>query len=249
MSAWMKLEPTRHQVAIAGVVSDAQTGQVIHGAEVKIERGSTDFERWLNLKEMQYRDRFRATGDRPDRKSVQLNPSLSLIIEGTTQLPHLLTYTALDGHFYFLDLPAGVYTLVVSLPAAGTRYGTVRVNDLEVAQDSNADTLKRGIADIALPPTTIKGRVIDAQASTETRKVGVVMARVQVEGSQEVTFSDRNGEYLLTGLEVCQKPSNQPSASPKPVIKVSAQGYQSLSAGVWLSQGEVKDLDFSLTRT
>ena len=43
MTPWMKVEPTRHQVAIAGQVADAQTGRAIGGAKVRITQAPPGF--------------------------------------------------------------------------------------------------------------------------------------------------------------------------------------------------------------
>ena len=43
MTPWMKVEPTRHQVAIAGQVADAQTGRAIGGAQVRIAQAPPGF--------------------------------------------------------------------------------------------------------------------------------------------------------------------------------------------------------------
>jgi predicted RNA binding protein with dsRBD fold (UPF0201 family) len=42
-------ETVRHQVAIAGVVSNAQTQEKMRGVVVKIEDGPAEFLQWLNL--------------------------------------------------------------------------------------------------------------------------------------------------------------------------------------------------------
>lgn len=230
MSEWMRLQSTRHQVAIVGSVRDAQTGQVISGAEVNLRQGPAEFGRWLNLKAIQHGDSLRRQG------FVALNSTLSLVLDRTGM--HLVTQTLRDGYFYFIDLPSGVYRLSVSLPNAGTRYGTREIENLTVTErDGN---IQRAIVDVTLPPTGIKGRIV----SSDAHPIG--MAKLQIEGSNLIAFSDRNGDFLVTGLEVWQSPS-QP-AVPRPVVTVSAQGYQSATSGVWLTLGEVNPLAITLTR-
>ncbi|MGA7931945.1 MAG: carboxypeptidase-like regulatory domain-containing protein [Kovacikia sp.] len=207
VTTWMKLKPIRHQMAIAGQVSDAQTGQVIPGARVELSPLSGTFKTRLALQAMQYGERWEAMTERPDR-----------------------THTAIDGSFYFLDLPDGSYTLMVSLLGAGTRYGPTQST---VTVSRQGDRIQRATVDIALSPTTLKGKI------TNSEGVPVVMAKVQVVGSGESTFSDSQGNYVLTGLEAA-KPSGQR------MVTVLAQGYELISQGTPLSQAEVKTLDFTL---
>jgi hypothetical protein len=100
MSDW---EIVRHQVAISGRVTDAQTGRAIAGARVSLDSG-------------------------PE------------------------TFTAADGHFHFLDLPPGPYTLQASVPGAGTRYGPAPMTVTVKWDDQGKITL--AIADLALSPRT-----------------------------------------------------------------------------------------------
>jgi Carboxypeptidase regulatory-like domain len=203
VTTWMKLKPIRHQVALAGQVSDAQTGRVIPGARVELTPLSGPFKTRLALQALQYGERWQAMTERADR-----------------------THTANDGSFHFLDLPDGRYTLTVSLLGAGTRYGLAQST---VAVSRQGERIQRATADIALPPTTLKGQIKNAEGAP------VIMAKVQVAGSGESTFSDSQGNYLLTGLQSGQR-----------MVTVTAQGYELISQGTPLSQAEVKTLDFTL---
>jgi Carboxypeptidase regulatory-like domain len=227
---WTTVPPTRHQVAIAGSVSDGETGQAIGKAEVKITASPAAFKRWLEMRALQF-------GDLSQQQVVWFDRTFGFVQEG--ERFNFLTYTALDGQFYFMDLVAGEYEIEVSLPAAGTRYGTATMS-ATVAIDKTGK-ISRAKTDIALPPTTIRGRV------TDLKKNGVVMAKVQIMGSENVTFSDREGRYLLPELEVWTPPPGEINTQ-KPIVKVSAQGYESQAIGALLTRGKVTALDVVLAR-
>jgi len=137
------------------------------------------------------------------------------------------TLTAMDGCFYFVDLPDTdeCYTLTVSLPSAGTRYGVANSEAIKVVYSNNG---KITWTPIGLPPTAIKGRI------TDSKNCPLFMAKVQVDGSSESAFSDIDGNYLLHGLEVC-KPQQKKTVT----VKFSARGYEQLSQSVEISQGHI----------
>ena len=195
MVQFLSVQPIRHQVALAGQVKDAQTQRPVDRAQVAITAAPAAFTAWLALKAIQYGEGWDRLGERPDH-----------------------TRTAPDGHFHFLDLPDGQYTLTVSLPGAGSRYGTAEVN-AQVARSLH-DPAKITPADIALPPTTLKGQVTDA-----TTHEAVSLAEVLVQGSGERTFSDTQGNYCLVGLEVGTR-----------TVQVSARGYKAYIQTVQLRQ-------------
>jgi carboxypeptidase family protein len=203
MTLW---ETVRHQAAITGRVTDAQLIRPLGGARVRISAGPAAFMNWLAIHALQYEDTWATLTERPDQKK-----------------------TAADGHFHFMDLPNGQYTLVASLPDTGNRYGTAQVQ-ASVSRDANGH-IAMAISDIALSPTTIKGKVTGPSAAN------IMMAKVQIQGSGEQTFSDSQGRYLLTGLETGAR-----------TVLVSAQGFQSSSRAVTLgSAGLVQTVDFTLT--
>lgn len=204
----MNLRSTCHQVAIAGTVSDRETGQTLHRANVEISEMPDEFKTKLALRAKQYGFDWDTMAERPDR-----------------------TRTAIDGHFHFLDLPNGKYTLTASLPNAGTRYSTAQIK-VEIFRDSQGN-LKMASVNIALPPTALRGQV------TDSNKNPIIMAKVQVEGSSESAFSDCEGNYFLSGLEASQPPSQQ-------TVKVAAMGFQSTSKSFQISQGTVGNLNFTL---
>jgi hypothetical protein len=131
------------------------------------------------------------------------------------------TQTAGDGLFYFLDLPAGDYTLIASQPGSGTRYGAAQTT--AAVTHTNGD-INMTTVDLAMPPTTLKGQITGP--SLDDGSVGpVLMAQVQVQGSGESTFSDSEGQYLLAGLETGQR-----------TVRVSAQGYQRVERTIEFAQ-------------
>jgi hypothetical protein len=139
------------------------------------------------------------------------------------------TQTAIDGHFHFLDLPDGDYTLTASLPGTGTCYGAV---EKKVQVSRNDNKIKLAAADIALPTTGIKGQITRKDSSQKS----VVMAKIQVEGSGESTFSNKEGEYKLIGLQ----------AANNVKVKVFVRGNEVTHKSETVICGEMKTLDFEL---
>ncbi len=204
MNDW---EIIQHAVAISGRVIDAQTNKGIGRARVKITAGPSEFMNALVLKATAYGRRWNGLQDRPDRK-----------------------HAAGDGHFHFLDLPNGTYTLTATLPGSGSRYGSAQITPA-VSRDSLGNLILT-TADIQLPPTTLSGRITD-QSSGDP----VFMAQVRIAGSSESTYSDDQGDYRFTGLETGSRE-----------VHVSAQGYQSISPTVDLTTaGSVVTRNIALT--
>jgi hypothetical protein len=190
MTTW---EIVRHRVAIAGRLSDLETGKPIRRGRVEITEAPAEFASGLDLKARQAGERWLVLGERPDRKA-----------------------TAADGHFHFLDLPAGDYTLTASLPGAGSRYGTATAA-ATVALDAE-DRFVLATADMDLPPTTVKGQLRGPPGGNPhnpTPGEPVVMAEVRIRGSGERAFSDSEGNYRLSGLEKGQR-----------TVLFTARGYQ-----------------------
>ncbi len=195
-------EIIRHRVAIAGWVTDEQSRKALEGVRVEITDQPPAFARRLEAHALRLGERGKAMTPRPDR-----------------------TRTAADGHFHFLDLPPGSYRLSASLPSAGSRYGEataqVPVEDGEVAT-----------AELALSPTTVKGRVLNNEDK------GVAMAEVRILGSGERVYSDGGGSYRLGGLETGRRR-----------LEVTAQGYSKTTAEVMLDpSGAVAELTVNLEK-
>lgn len=185
MTDW---EIVRHTAAISGQVRNGATGKTIGGAAVVISDAPAEFTDWLKIKAEQFGKHWNSMSKRPDR-----------------------TQTGADGHFHFIDLPDGAYTLVASLPAHGSRYGQGK-EEVQVTRNGGGNIVMATVT-IQLPPTSLKGTVT---TQGEEGAEAVVMAEVRISGSGEKTFSDSNGNYMLTGLEKGLR-----------TVLISARGYQS----------------------
>jgi hypothetical protein len=205
MTSW---ETIRRQVAISGRVSSARTGKPCPDARVEITNAPAAFLAWLQLKAIPYGKRWSALSQRPDR---------------------LRTNT--DGCFHFLDLPDGDYTLTVAWPQQGSRYGTAQTT---VTVARNADGIIVATTDLALPPTTVRGRI------TNNNNTPISLAEIRMQGSGERSYSDRAGNYQLLPLEASDR--------IRRTVVVSASGYQTSRQTVDLNQpGVARTLNFILT--
>lgn len=200
-------ERIRHRVALAGRVTDVQTNKTIAGVEIRIVKAPDAFIDRLKNLTLQHKDLSKKIVKSPER-----------------------TQTARDGHFHFLDLPEGEYGLTASLPSAGKRYGTASV-EVKVSKGNNVIA----IADMKLPPTCLKGKIVDGDADP------VVLAKVGLKYTEESSFSDREGRYLLNEIEA--------SENFERTLIVSAQGYQTTSETVILSKPGIEEtFNFVLTK-
>lgn len=209
---FLPIAPIRHQVAIAGQVTDAQTGQALAGAQVVISTAPSEFTVRLQLRAKQSQTIWETLVERLDR-----------------------TQTAQDGHFHFIDLPVGQYTLTASLPGAGNRYGTANVQVKVSLSDTASDPDKRVLttANIAVPSTTLTGHITSAGTTQP-----VFLAKVRVQGSGEQAFSDATGRYLLAGLEIGTR-----------TVEIAAQGYKTNNQIVQLRQiGAEQQLNIALEK-
>lgn len=193
----------RHRATLAGTVK--ADGKPVPGARVEITSGPAAFADRLALQAQAAGPRWAAQAERPDR-----------------------TRTAPGGHFHFLDLPAGDYTLRVSLPREGSRYGTAAANVTLVADSQGNAVLQT--ADLTLPSTTVRGKVLDPGGKA------VPLAELRLRGSADRTYSNGKGEYALSHLEAGSRE-----------LVVAARGFQTQTKTVVLAQaGAVVDLDITL---
>lgn len=204
MSAW---ELVRHQVAAAGTVTDTVTGNPLRGVDVTLTDGPAAFLDMIALRAVQAGKRWSNLAERPDR-----------------------TRTRADGHYHFMDLPNGGYTLEAAWPGAGSRFAVVTTT-FTITRNPD-ETINRVAADISLDPTTLSGTITDKDSTDP-----VVMAEVRLQGSGERAFSDSSGHYVLAGLEVGTR-----------TVLVSAQNYESAAQTVALTPaGSTQTVDFLLT--
>lgn len=202
-----KFHTVRHQVTIAGRVLEGSTRKPLGGALVEITEMPAEFRKYRDRKAIQYGDRWSSLVPRPDR-----------------------TVTALDGLFYFLDLPNGDYTLSASVTGSGRRYAGAQASG----------TVARGRADwkAAFIEMLVQSTAIQGRVSGPGHKAGVSMAEVHIKGSGERTFCDAQGQYLLPAVE--------PGAR---VVQVFAQGYRPAAKSVTVKQpGALETVNFTLVR-
>jgi Carboxypeptidase regulatory-like domain len=199
----MVTEVVRHQVAIAGQLVDAQSTRALAGAFVEITAAPSVFTAWLALKAKAYGDAWAALPERPDR-----------------------TRTKPDGHFHFLDLPDGAYSVAARIPGGGSRYGTAQAA-VTVSHDGSGNAVVTPVK-LAVQPTAITGLV-------KKNGTAIAMAEIRVKGSGEVSYSNDTGRYLLAGVEAGAR-----------TLLASAQGCQPGSQTVTVTAGAVANSDFSL---
>jgi Carboxypeptidase regulatory-like domain len=173
MSTWVKLEQIRsHQVAIAGQVSDRETGQTIANAIVEITAMPDAFEKKRSLQALRYGSEWETLAKRCDR-----------------------TTTAIDGFFHFIDLPPGEYTLTAFLPSAATRYKIARTTVTVLPPSNNPSQPKFAAANLALSPSGIRGKITDSEG------VAIARVNVKILSSGESTVTDDKGKFELIDLE------------------------------------------------
>lgn len=201
----MAWDIVRHRAAIAGRITEAASGKPLPGARVEITAAPAAFQNRLALQARAAGTGWPALAERPDR-----------------------TRAALDGHFHFLDLPAGTYTLTATLPGGGSRYGQA-TGQVTLSLDPQGQVGLQ-TADLAIPSTGIQGKVVDGDANA------VPMAEVRLRGSGESVYSDSQGKYALAGLEAGSRE-----------LVVSARGFQKKTQTVALAQaGDVADVQVTL---
>jgi hypothetical protein len=225
-------------LAIAGQVMNAQTQAAIARAKVVITRAPAAFTQCLVTHALLIELPRKTKAESPElgqarAAQAQLrNPSTPHIQKLTAAqvvLDYLQRHQGLslsrwdctcssgDGHFQFLDLPQGDYQLKASLDGRSRRYASAEVTTTVPREE--AGQIKPAIATIALPATTLKGRITDRDDQQP-----VTLAEVRIKETGEITFTDLEGHYSLVGLEAAAKDAVE--KLPYTVF-VKAQGYKS----------------------
>jgi hypothetical protein len=146
------VDEIRHDVAIAGAVTDAASGKPLAGATVTVESGPAAWTKWLAMQQIAAGAAWDTMALRPDR---------------------LVTDAA--GRFLLIDLPTGAYRVRARAPGAPTRYGTAAASP-RVAAGADG-RLALATADIALQPTRVRGSVTAGGKPVAMAEVVVVGSR------------------------------------------------------------------------
>jgi len=201
---WLQGAGVAHWAAIAGRVTDAITGRGIGGAQVRLQAPPA-FAARLRLVGLQHGERWDLMAERPDR-----------------------TQTRADGHFHFIDLPPGDYTVEVELPGCGSRYAPASAGVAVRRDEQGAITL--ATLDLKLPATALTGKITGPDGKP------LLLAEVRLADSGERAFSDAAGAYRLTALEAGRRS-----------IQIVARGLQPQGQVVTLSRGQLFTLDVQLS--
>lgn len=168
MNSW---QVARHQVSVAGRVTDAETGKPVARVLVTIIEMPAAFRRKLDLLAQARGSTWASLTERPDKAQ-----------------------TRDDGLFWFMDLPEGKYSLSAEVLKQGSRYGKVQ-QTVVIAREAKGKP-RMAAVNFAMPSTGLRGKVTGA-----SHKAGVVMAEVRVKGSGESAYTDGQGQYSLTRIE------------------------------------------------
>jgi hypothetical protein len=211
--------PITHGVAIYGrvtigfklPVNDNWTllPQPVQQAQVEIIDAPASFQHRLYLKSLSHSQNWESLSARPDRTPI-----------------------AVDGSFYFMDLPPGNYTV---------RATPIQRATILQSAEAVVTIVKGGEPswiDLILTTTGIVGQV------TSSDIVPVAYAQVQLKSSGERTRCDRDGKFQLLNLEAPKNPSTR-----KLQLQISATGYDTYTQDVDLLRGSVYFLpDIQLTK-
>lgn len=231
-------ENNRHRAGIAGRVVDLHTGQAIGAARVRIVEAPVTFVDFVaarvklvplpGVPEAIKEERAKLTTATGAAKLAAAGRILDYFSAVERRGRPDQVETVADGRFHFLDLPAGRYTLAASLPSASTRYGEVRATADLVATGGSIPCIR--LPDVRLPSNAVKGRITGIDPAS-----GIAMAEVRVGGSGERVFSNKSGDYLLTGIEQGER-----------VLLVSAPSHQAMEKKVVVAGGKTVEMNLTL---
>src|SRR5262249_50962576 len=121
--------------------------------------------------------------------------------------------------------------LRATAPQLGTRYGTVEATGLTVPAGREADgRFRPAHAELALPPTTVRGQV--TRTDTGAPLSGV---QVQLRGDTGSVQTGADGRYLLRAL-----------VAGAPTIQASARGFSTAARATTLVAGQDQTVDIAL---
>lgn len=143
------------------------------------------------------------------------------------------TETREDGFFYFMDQRAGSYTLTVTAPLQGNRYGTFKVSGISVQNASDGRPKLDAKATISLSPTRVAGF-----ARQSSDGLPIKGALIQLLGSETKTVTDKDGKYILSGIK-----------AGSPNVQASAQGFVTAVQKAALAAGLETTMNFSLVKS
>ena len=146
---------------------------------------------------------------------------------------NLQTVTREDGSYFFTDLGVGKYTLNVTAPNQGSRYGAAKITNVSVQNAADGRPVLDAKGNVALPPTRVSGTV---KRSSDGQPLPGMIVRVR--GSEAKTVTDQNGKYVLTGLY-----------AGAPNVEVSGAGYATAAKKATLTAGTETIADFGLVQS
>ncbi len=149
-----------------------------------------------------------------DRLTVTFNPRRAGAAAQQQRQRIDQTWSAADGIFFFVNLPAGAYSLRTSVPEMGTRYGIVETEPTHPVQvwpppDVGQPAQVAQVV-LALPPTRLFGTVT-RQDNTQP----VAGARVRLRGDTAFVKTDYAGKYDLRRL-----------VAGRPTVEATAAGFR-----------------------
>lgn len=149
-----------------------------------------------------------------DRLTVTFNPRRAGAAARQRRQRIDQAWSAADGIFFFVNLPAGDYSLRTSIPEKGTRYGTVETDPAHPVRvqppPDNGQPAQVAQVVMAVPPTRLFGTVTRLDNAQP-----VARARVRLRGDTAFVKTDDAGKYDLRRL-----------VAGKPTVEVTAAGFK-----------------------
>jgi hypothetical protein len=193
----------RRRVALAGRVALAESDAPAAGVVVTLVSGPPEFAGRIGRLASFHGPDWERLAARPDR-----------------------VRTALDGHYWFEDLPAGSYAISAAGPAGGTRYGSAGATaDVAVDADGNVTP---AFVDIELPVTSLAGRVVDAATLPAglARADSALVARWRLNEAAGPALDDIGGRHAAPTGEMTRAVPGLVAAESDPGVRLSGGFFQ-----------------------